>query len=66
MGYRIKQIREEQGMTQERLAQESGVSRVTIWALETSKNRTTTTKTLSKIAKALGTTVDNLFFADNA
>ena len=63
MGYKIKEVREALGMTKEMLAEKSGVSRVTIWALETNPNYTTTTKTLMKIANALNTTVDNLFFA---
>ena len=61
MGYRIKDLREEKGMTQEDLSEKSGVSRGTISALENGIERTTTTKTLLKIAKALETTVDQLF-----
>ena len=61
MGYRIKDLREEKGMTQEDLSEKSGVSRGTISALENGDERTTTTKTLLKIAKALDTTVDQLF-----
>lgn len=61
MGYKIKDLREAQKMTQEELAEKSGVSRGTIVALENDEDRTTTTKTLLKIAKGLGTTVDNLF-----
>ena len=62
MGYKIKEVRESCGMTQEELSEKSGVSRATIWALEKNPNYTTTTKTLSKIADALNTTVDALFF----
>ena len=62
MGYRIKDLREAKGLTQEALSTKSGVSRATIWALETGEERTTTTKTLMKLAKALDTTVDALFF----
>ena len=63
MGYKIKDFREAKGMTQEELAKKSGVSRGTISALENGTERTTTTKTLINIAKALDTTVDRLFFA---
>ena len=63
MGYKIKDFREALGMTQEELAQKSGVSRGTISALENGTERTTTTKTLFNIARALNTTVDRLFFA---
>ena len=65
MGYKIKDLREKKKLTQEELARKSQVSRGTIAALETNKSKVTTTKTLLKIAEALGTTVDNLFFADN-
>lgn len=62
MGYRIKYLRDELKMTQEELAEKSGVSRGTICGLENDENRIVTTKTLLKIAKALGVTVDALFF----
>lgn len=62
MGYKIKELRESLNMTQEELSEKSDVSRGTISALENGTERTTTTKTLSKIATALGTTVDRLFY----
>lgn len=62
MGYHVKELREAVGMTQEELAEKSGVSRMTISALE-NKDCNTTSKTLRKIAEALGVTVDRLFFA---
>lgn len=62
MGYRIKELRESLNMTQEELSRESNVSRGTISALENGTERTTTTKTLQRIASALGTTVDRLFY----
>lgn len=65
MGYKIKEMREKRKMTQERLAELSGVSRTTIWALESGNAKTTTTKTLLQIATALDTTVDQLFCADS-
>ena len=61
MGYKIKELREAMKMTQEELA-ESGVSRGTISALENGIDRTTTSKTLVKLAQALDTTVDRIFF----
>ena len=64
MGYRIKEVREAKRMSQSELAEKSGVSRGIIWALETDPNAITTTKTLVKIAQALGTTVGDIFFAD--
>lgn len=65
MGYRIKEFREQSEMTQEELALRSGVSRGTICALENGTERTTTTRTLLKLAAALGTTVDQLFFPED-
>lgn len=64
MGYNIKEMREKAGLTQEQLAKKAGVSRVTIAMLETKDDFNTTTKTLLKIADALDTTVDALFFAN--
>lgn len=62
MGYKIKEIREAQGITQEELANKSGVSRGIIAALENNTEASTTTKTLSKIAQALGVSVTQIFF----
>ena len=62
MGYKIKELREAMKMTQEELAEKSGVSRGTISALENGIDRTTTSKTLVKLAQALDTTVDLIFF----
>lgn len=64
MGYRIKEHREALNMTQDQLADAAGVSRGTISALENGTARATTTKTLLRIAQALGTTVDQIFFED--
>lgn len=61
MKFRIKERREALGMTQEELAKASNVSRGTIVALESGRNRTTTTKTIDRIAKAMNTTVDRIF-----
>lgn len=66
MGYRIKEVREKQGLTQTQLAKKSGVSRVTISALENGQERVTTTKTLIKIASAMNVTVDELFRPETA
>lgn len=62
MGYKIKELREAMKMTQEELAEKSGVSRGTISALENGIDRTTTSKTLVKLAQALDTTIDRIFF----
>jgi transcriptional regulator with XRE-family HTH domain len=65
MGFKIREIRENQKMSQEELAKKSGVSRGTIWALETGRSKMTTTKTLVKLAKALNTSIDQIFFEDD-
>ena len=66
MSLRIKEKRESIGMSQTELAKRAGVSRGLIWLLESDPNATTTTKTLVKIATALGTTVGDIFFAQDA
>lgn len=63
MGNRLKEYRLKLKVSQEELAEKSGISRATISAIENNLNRNTTTKTLDKIASALGTTVDQIFFA---
>jgi len=60
----IEEIRKRNGITQEELAEKSGVSRATIIAIENGENVNTTTKTLSKLAAALDTTVAQLFLPE--
>lgn len=62
MGYKIKEIREEIGMTQQQLSERSGVARSIINGLETGRTKTTTTDTLKKIAAALDRKVSEIFF----
>ena len=67
MVYRLREIREEKNMTQEELAEKSGVSRATIWAIESKAGATnTTTKTLLRLANALEVEMDDLFLARRA
>ena len=66
MKYRIREIREQIGITQEELSAKSGVSRAPIWALECGDNKVTTTTTLLNIATALGVQMDDLFLAQSA
>lgn len=61
MGYRIKQLREERGMTQDELAQASGIGRVTIALIESGATKNASSKTLLALAKALHTTIDSFF-----
>lgn len=62
MGYKVKEAREEKRMTQEELAEKSGVSRPTIVAIESGKAEDVKISTLLKLAKALDTTVNEIFF----
>lgn len=61
MGNKLKECREKRGLTQEELAEKSQVSRVTISQLEQGRENTTA-KTLLKLAQALDTTIDDIFF----
>lgn len=61
MEFRIKECRENAGMSQEELSKKSGVSRTIISGLESGTITTTTTKTLVKIAEALGIKVSDIF-----
>ena len=65
MANKLRSVRESKGMSQEELAARADVSRTTIWSLETNPNADTTTKTLQKIADALGSNVADIFFADD-
>lgn len=62
MGYKIKEVREEKRMTQEELAEKSGVSRSTIVALEKGTMNDVKMSTLQKLASAMDTTVQEIFF----
>ena len=58
--YKIKEYRKEAGMTQEELANKSGVSRGIIVRLEGSDNVETTVGTLCAVADALGVDIKKL------
>lgn len=62
MGYRVKELRENARLSQEELSEKSGVSRTIISSLESGRETSTTMKTLGKLAKALNTTLDQLFY----
>lgn len=66
MGFRIKELREEAGITQTDLAEKSGISRTTLNRLESGQIKVTTTRTLSKLAVALGVCVEDLFYRNGA
>lgn len=64
MKNKLREIRENKGISQEELAQMSGISRTTISELETEKKAVTTNITLEKIAEALAQKVSDIFFID--
>lgn len=66
MGYKIREVRERLNMTQVELSIKSGVSRTTISNLENGAESVTTTRTLNKIADALGVNVEELFYSKGA
>lgn len=65
MGFKLKEVREAKRMTQEELETKSGVSRQTISAIENNRCGDVKAGTLVAIAKALGTTIDAIFFSES-
>lgn len=61
MQTKIKEYREKENMTQEELAEKSGVSRTTISYLENGLLNSTTNTTMLKIANALNCKVNEIF-----
>ena len=57
---KIKEIREEKGMSQEELAKKANVSRTTISSLESGKDIETMVGTIKAIADALEVSVSSL------
>lgn len=51
--FKLREVREEKGVTQEELAEKSGVSRTTISLIESGRADCVKTDTLSKLADAL-------------
>lgn len=64
MGYKIRECREELGISQEELSKRAKVSRTIISGLESGTISVTTTETLLKIAGALGKKVSDIFFEE--
>lgn len=58
----LKTFRLKQKMTQDELAEKSGVSRTTIVAIERGDAKVTKTDTLIKLAAALNSSVKEIFF----
>jgi transcriptional regulator with XRE-family HTH domain len=64
-GDRIREIREEQGMTQDQLAEETGISKGFLSDVENAK-RNVSSDYLLRIANALGSSLDYLLRGDKA
>ncbi len=62
MKNRVKEFREKLGLTQEELAEISGVSRTTISGFENELIEITTNTTMDRIAEALGKKTKTVFF----
>ncbi len=62
MKNKVKEYREKEKMTQNELAEKSGVSRNTISAIETGSNTNVTYEVMDKIAKALNRKTTTVFF----
>ena len=60
--FKIKELRQKQGLSQDELSKKSNVSRTTISGLESGSITVTSTVTLSKLSKALGVSVRDIFF----
>lgn len=66
MKNRLKEVREEAGISQEELARKSKVSRTIISELENQKTEVITNITLEKLAVALEKRITDIFFTDEA
>ena len=62
MGFKLKKARMQRNLTQQELADKSGVSRVTIAMIENGQTRDVMASTLLKLANALDMSVSDLFF----
>ena len=60
---RLKEIREEKKMSQERLEELSGVSRQTISKIEANPQANVKVDTIQRLADALGVNFQDIFFA---
>ena len=60
---RVKEFREEAGMTQDELAKRSGISRTMISKLETDQKSDCKVSTLFAIAEVLDKTVSEIFLS---
>lgn len=57
---KVKQLRDEMGLSQEELAEKAQISRTTLSKIESGENVSVMSETLLALAKALDTTVDGI------
>ena len=57
LGRRIKELREQQGLTQQALADKAGLSRIYVQKLEAGERESPSWDALERIARALGATL---------
>ena len=62
MTNRLKEMRERRSMSMSELTRRSGISRATIWKLETNVNQAYTTRTMEKLAQALDVPASEIFW----
>lgn len=65
MDSRVRELREQKEWTQAKLAKKAGVHVNTIQRIENGMIENTTLGTLIKVAIALGTNIEGLFFLEN-
>jgi transcriptional regulator with XRE-family HTH domain len=62
--YRIKEVRLARGLTQTELAKRAGITRATLWRIESGRDVITTSDTLAKLCTALDTTIEHIFLQE--
>lgn len=58
---RLKELRTERGLSQEKLAEKSDISRTTISKIENNEEVVMTTRTIAKLADVLGVNPSDIF-----
>jgi transcriptional regulator with XRE-family HTH domain len=61
LAVRIRELRHDRGLSQERLAEEAGIHRTYLGGIETAR-RNPSLRNLIRIARALGVTMARLFY----
>ena len=61
MKNRLKELREERGISQEKLAEMSGISRTTLSKIENNEEVNVNTRTIAKLADVFGVKPSEIF-----